>query len=146
MAVCRQHGAPLLVDEAHGGHLSPLAQDLQGTAHTTPPSTAGAGGDAGPASAPGTTQLQQVPISALEGGADLVMHSTHKVLTAMTQAAMLHLNKHSAVSPFRISQALQVRSTGQLSSVELVGVLVCPSLHSAAVCRLPKPGTAPNLQ
>jgi arginine/lysine/ornithine decarboxylase len=53
--------------------------------------------------------LQQVPSSALEAGADLVMHSTHKVLTAMTQAAMLHLNRCSSVNPSRISQALQVR-------------------------------------
>jgi arginine decarboxylase len=52
-----------------------------------------------------------LPISALAAGADLTVQSTHKVLGAMTQASMLHvqgdrLNRH------RLSQALQqVQST-----------------------------------
>jgi hypothetical protein len=36
------------------------------------------------------------------------MHSTHKVLTAMTQAAMLHLCSDALVAPSKISKALQV--------------------------------------
>lgn len=140
VAVCRQQGVPLLVDEAHGGHLSAMAQDLQRAQHTQPNACAtGAAGTAG-AEAAGlgaeagagaveagklnvespvsgsTVWLQQVPPSALEAGADLVMHSTHKVLTAMTQAAMLHLNRSSTVNPSRISQALQVR----LAAVQLL--------------------------
>lgn len=92
LEVCRQHKVPLLVDEAHGGHFSPMAQDLNTTDTSASPQGA-----------------HTLPMSALEAGADLVMHSTHKVLTAMTQSAMLHLNKGSDVSPSRISRALQVR-------------------------------------
>lgn len=93
---------PLLVDEAHGGHLSPMGQDL----------AAAAANQAAPQpnAAPAFTSVPpcSVPMSAVDAGADVVMHSTHKVLTAMTQAAMLHLNKGSTVNPNRIIKALQV--------------------------------------
>jgi arginine decarboxylase len=36
-------------------------------------------------------QVANVPCSALEAGADLVVQSTHKMLTAMTMASMLHV-------------------------------------------------------
>ena len=55
---CQQHGVPLIVDEAHGSHLS-LHPEL--------------------------------PPSALQQGADIVVQSTHKTLGALTQAAMLHV-------------------------------------------------------
>lgn len=52
-----------------------------------------------------------LPPSALSAGADLVVQSTHKVLGAMTQAAMLH-TQGDRISPQRITQALQwVQST-----------------------------------
>ncbi|MEM9218466.1 MAG: aminotransferase class I/II-fold pyridoxal phosphate-dependent enzyme [Cyanobacteria bacterium P01_F01_bin.150] len=57
-----------------------------------------------------------LPCSALSAGADVAIQSTHKVLSAMTQASMLHL-KHpqdgpQRISPQRISQSLQlVQST-----------------------------------
>ncbi|MBD2022582.1 aminotransferase class I/II-fold pyridoxal phosphate-dependent enzyme [Leptolyngbya sp. FACHB-36] len=52
-----------------------------------------------------------LPISALAAGADLTVQSTHKTLSAMTQAAMLHL-QGDRVDPDRIRQALQlVQST-----------------------------------
>jgi arginine decarboxylase len=47
-----------------------------------------------------------LPPSALSLGADLAIQSTHKVLGAMTQAAMLHA-QGDRISPQRISQALQ---------------------------------------
>lgn len=53
----------------------------------------------------------ELPPSALAAGADLVIQSTHKILSALTQAAMLHL-RGDRVMPRRISQALQlVQST-----------------------------------
>ena len=57
-----------------------------------------------------------LPPSALAAGADVVIQSTHKVLSAMSQASMLHLrhpqDEPQRVSPQRISQALQlVQST-----------------------------------
>jgi arginine decarboxylase len=53
----------------------------------------------------------ELPISALAAGADLVVQSTHKLLGAMTQAAMLHL-QGTRVDGDRLSQSLQlVQST-----------------------------------
>lgn len=49
----------------------------------------------------------ELPISALESGADIVVQSTHKVLSALTQAAMLHI-QGDYVDAARISQALQL--------------------------------------
>ena len=46
-----------------------------------------------------------LPTAALAAGADLTVQSTHKVLGAMTQASMLHL-QGSKIEPQRISQAL----------------------------------------
>ncbi|MFP4123994.1 aminotransferase class I/II-fold pyridoxal phosphate-dependent enzyme [Coleofasciculus sp.] len=69
---------PLLVDEAHGAHL---------------------------------TFHPDLPPSAMSAGADLTIQSSHKVLTAMTQASMLHIKGHR-LDPERLSQALQfVQST-----------------------------------
>ncbi|MEQ9238491.1 aminotransferase class I/II-fold pyridoxal phosphate-dependent enzyme [Coleofasciculus sp. E2-BRE-01] len=72
------YNIPLLVDEAHGAHL---------------------------------TFHPDLPPSAMSAGADLTIQSTHKVLTAMTQASMLHIKGHR-LDPERLSQALQlVQST-----------------------------------
>ncbi|MGA7936615.1 MAG: aminotransferase class I/II-fold pyridoxal phosphate-dependent enzyme, partial [Kovacikia sp.] len=52
-----------------------------------------------------------LPTAALAAGADLSVQSTHKVLSAMTQAAMLH-TQGRRVDPDRLSQALSlVQST-----------------------------------
>jgi len=48
-----------------------------------------------------------LPPSALSVGADLTIQSTHKVLSAMTQASMMHL-KGTRIDPQRISKALQL--------------------------------------
>ena len=48
-----------------------------------------------------------LPPSALSQGADCSMHSTHKVLSAMTQAAMLHV-RGPLMDPLRVSRSLQV--------------------------------------
>ncbi|MGB5593636.1 MAG: aminotransferase class I/II-fold pyridoxal phosphate-dependent enzyme [Crocosphaera sp.] len=50
---------------------------------------------------------EALPPSALSAGADLTVQSTHKVLGAMTQASMLHL-QGTRLDPQRISQALQL--------------------------------------
>lgn len=68
------HGATLIVDEAHGAHLS---------------------------------FHEQLPQGALAGGADLVIQSTHKVLAALTQASMLHV-QGNRVNRDRLRQALQL--------------------------------------
>ena len=48
-----------------------------------------------------------LPPSALSVGADLTVQSTHKVLSAMTQASMLHV-RGDRLSPQKISKALQL--------------------------------------
>jgi arginine decarboxylase len=52
-----------------------------------------------------------LPISALSAGADLTVQSTHKVLSALTQASMLHV-QGSRINRQRLNKALQlVQST-----------------------------------
>lgn len=123
--MCHTHGVPLLVDEAHGGHLSALVEDLQdrrtaapgAPATATTPSTGCSTAPhaqhedvqaAGTDRTDSSTKGSAVPLSAVDAGADVVMHSTHKVLTAMTQAAMLHLCSDALVAPSKINKALQV--------------------------------------
>ncbi len=60
----------------------------------------------------------ELPASALEAGADLVVQSSHKLTSAMTQASLLHARYRAApsgrplVEPARLRQALQlVQST-----------------------------------
>jgi len=53
----------------------------------------------------------ELPLSALEAGADLVVQSTHKVIAGMTQASLLHL-QGSRIDPNRVRNILQlVQST-----------------------------------
>lgn len=49
-----------------------------------------------------------LPPSALQSGADVAIQSTHKQLSAMTQAAMLHLAHGGRVQRQRLARALQV--------------------------------------
>lgn len=69
-----QHGATLIVDEAHGAHLGFHAH---------------------------------LPQGAIAAGADVIIQSTHKVLSAMTQASMLHV-QGERVDRDRLRQALQI--------------------------------------
>lgn len=62
-----------------------------------------------------------LPISALEAGADLVVQSTHKVLGAMTQAAMLHM-QGDRLQPDRICRALQLVQSSSPSYVLLASL------------------------
>ncbi|MGD1941545.1 MAG: aminotransferase class I/II-fold pyridoxal phosphate-dependent enzyme [Leptolyngbyaceae cyanobacterium] len=68
------HNAVLIVDEAHGPHLS---------------------------------FHPQLPTGAIAGGADIVIQSTHKVLGALTQASMLHV-QGQRIDRDRLRQALQL--------------------------------------
>ncbi len=52
-----------------------------------------------------------LPPAALTAGADLTVQSTHKLLGALTQSAMLHVNS-DRIDPHRVSQALRsIQST-----------------------------------
>ncbi len=89
-----------------------------------------------------------LPTPALAAGADLVVQSTHKVLSAFTQSAMLHF-QGNYVSPNRVSRSLQlIQSTSPsyllLASLDaarqqmaLAGkALMSQTLHLADVARL----------
>lgn len=62
--ICHRHGAVLLVDEAHGGH---LYFQKEGTATET------------------------LPLGAILQGADLCAQSMHKVTGSLTQSSLLHV-------------------------------------------------------
>ena len=53
----------------------------------------------------------QLPVSAIEAGADIIIHSMHKSAGALTQCALLHVNHHSLISPLRIQQSLSLLQT-----------------------------------
>ena len=74
---------PLIVDEAHGAHLSLLSPRRDG----------GAGAGASDEEGGGLSRL-----GALAGGAEVVVHSTHKTLTSLSQASMLHVGREVAAS------------------------------------------------
>ncbi|MBR4731644.1 MAG: aminotransferase class I/II-fold pyridoxal phosphate-dependent enzyme [Lachnospiraceae bacterium] len=80
--IVHAHGKILIVDEAHGAHLG-----LAGRARNR----RGLAGDAigGPSGLTGDVPLQE---NSCQAGADLVIHSVHKTLPAMTQTALLHVN------------------------------------------------------
>jgi hypothetical protein len=54
-----------------------------------------------------------MPASAMQQGADVAIQSTHKMLTAMTQAAMLHVRCGSSVDATRVSRSLQMLQVGE---------------------------------
>jgi arginine/lysine/ornithine decarboxylase len=65
------------------------------------------------------------PPSALKLGADLVLHSSHKTLSALTQSAMLHVQGHR-VSRTRLRQSLELLQSSSpsyllLTSLERAG-------------------------
>lgn len=54
---------------------------------------------------------QKLPTTALELGADAVVHSLHKTGGAMTQASMLHLSKNSKFEEEKVAHALKLLHT-----------------------------------
>lgn len=64
----------------------------------------------------------QLPDSALTLGADLVIHSTHKVLTSLTQSALLH-HQGQRIRPQRISQCLRLVQSSSPSYLLLASLV-----------------------
>ena len=83
--IAHSYDIPVLVDEAHGAHLS-LHQDL--------------------------------PISAMEAGADLSASSTHKLLGSLTQSSML-LHQGNLVNPDYVKAVLNLTQTTSPSYILL---------------------------
>jgi arginine decarboxylase len=79
---CAAAGVPLIVDEAHGGHL-----------HFLPPNVP-------------MPHKWEMPRPALSQGADLVVQSSHKTLGSLTQSAMLHVSSRAVTSHAGVCEAL----------------------------------------
>lgn len=67
---------------------------------------------------------EHFPKSALECGADVVIHSLHKTLPAFTQSALLHVNS-SRVDIEKIKQYLSIYQTSSPSYVLMAGMDSC---------------------
>ncbi|MHB1684807.1 MAG: aminotransferase class I/II-fold pyridoxal phosphate-dependent enzyme [Bacilli bacterium] len=89
---------PVIVDEAHGAHLS---------------------------------FHPQLPISGVQAGADIVVQSAHKMLSALTQTALLHLNG-ARVDPGRLRDWLRVVQSSSPSYL-LLASLDCARAELAAL-------------
>lgn len=50
----------------------------------------------------------ELPVDAARLGADVVLHSVHKTLPAMTQSAIMHVRRHSGVDDTRVRAALRL--------------------------------------
>ncbi len=100
-AICRRHGVPLLVDEAHGAHLLPLAvsHGWQG--------------------------------GAVAGGANLVVQSAHKTLPSLTQTALLHWNGGPLADPEEVERQLDVFETSSPSYPLMASLDGCTGLLAA---------------
>ena len=49
-----------------------------------------------------------LPASALSAGADMVVQSTHKIISGMTQASLLHINKGARIDRGRVKKTLEL--------------------------------------
>lgn len=95
--ICHLHNVTLILDEAHGAHL-PFAG--------------------------GTYAAGYFPKSAMYQGADLVVHSLHKTLPAMTQTAVLH-RMSERVSGEKIRNALSMFESSSPSYVLMASIDEC---------------------
>lgn len=91
-ALCHARGVPLIVDEAHGSHL----RFLRGSGDFYPHAR-----------------------DALDCGADVVVQSAHKTLTALSQCAFLHIGKNAFSFPSSCISDVDVQnSVPELSQTE----------------------------
>ena len=102
VAVCRERGVLLIVDEAHGAHLHFLpvggarrAAHESGETVTSPLRLGG----------------PTFPQPALAAGADLVVQSCHKTLGSLVGSAQLHLSREPRIDAARVQDALNVLQT-----------------------------------
>ncbi len=77
VAIAHAQGVPVIVDEAHGGHLY---------------------------------FSDELPVSAIEAGADIVASSTHKLAGSMTQSSMLLMNE-GLIASERVKAVLNLTQT-----------------------------------
>lgn len=104
----QERGKVLIVDEAHGAHLG-LAKNLPEGAMSQ-----------GAAPEP----VKDMPDGAVAQGADLVIHSLHKTLPAMTQTALLHVSG-DRVDRERLRRFLSILQSSSPSYVLMASMDAC---------------------
>lgn len=69
---------------------------------------------------------EELPMTALEQGADIVVQSLHKTLPALTQSALLHIgNNAKCIQPWAIQSALRLYETSSPSYVLMCSIDHC---------------------
>jgi arginine decarboxylase len=87
-AICKRAGVALIVDEAHGAHRFDLRPHSLTSRKTAP--------------------VERHLHSGMEAGADIVVHSLHKTLGAMTQTGLVHLPHGSKITEGNLSHHLNM--------------------------------------
>lgn len=126
--VSHKHGVPLIVDEAQGAHFfsglnrlqSPVA-DSTDTETVSEQSRAFRKREKNPL----------MPVSACQSGADLVVHSFHKTIGAMTQTGAVHIATQKYVSAEDVRAALRLVSTSSPSYVLLSSIEQAILVHES---------------
>ena len=110
--IVHAHGKILIVDEAHGAHLG-LTGKARGNRREQ------AGGERGSR----REQAGGAPCreNSCQAGADLVIHSVHKTLPAMTQTALLHVNG-DRVDRERLKRFLRIYQSSSPSYVLMASI------------------------
>ncbi len=139
-ALCHERGIPLIVDEAHGAHLTfygplPYCEEKRDDASADDEGASCGICENGAIEGRDIFKRNINDIfaglsgfSALNAGADIVIQSAHKTLPAMTQAAFLHLGKESLADALRVEGQLSIYETSSPSYVIMASLDECVSL------------------
>ena len=97
---CHKRGIPLIVDAAHGAHFGfGKKYDKDG-------------------------EYKAVPKSAINLGADIVIHSVHKTLPSMTQTALVHIAENEELAD-KVKKYLRIYQTSSPSYVLMASIDLC---------------------
>jgi arginine/lysine/ornithine decarboxylase len=99
--VCHEKNIPLIVDAAHGAHLGFESSQVNDN-----------------------IEYDRLPQSAVQQGADLVIHSVHKTLPSMTQTALLHV-QGKLIDRDRLRRFLRIYQTSSPSYVFMASIDSC---------------------
>lgn len=119
-AVAHRHGVPLIVDEAQGAHFFSGLRTVEVVGTKSQPGAAVSNSD---------ETRGVMPVSACQSGADLIVHSFHKTIGAMTQTGAVHVASQAYVSTTDVRAALRLVSTSSPSYVLLSSIEQAILIH-----------------
>ena len=99
--VCHEKNIPLIVDAAHGAHLGFESSQVNDN-----------------------NEYDGLPQSAVQQGADLVIHSVHKTLPSMTQTALLHI-QGNLIDKSKLKRFLRIYQSSSPSYVLMSSIDLC---------------------